>query len=72
MIQLGLRDNVLATYASEWNVQIEDISAFVAEQRMPIPTDRPVPSRSPWQQHGRTIEEAASLLIPGANCLKLL
>jgi hypothetical protein len=32
-IQLGLRGEVLARYAREWIVQIEDISDFVAEQR---------------------------------------
>ena len=32
-IQLGLRDDILASYAREWIVEIEDISAFVVEQR---------------------------------------
>jgi len=32
-IQLGLRGDVLACYAREWIVRIEDVSAFVAEQR---------------------------------------
>jgi hypothetical protein len=32
-IQLGLRGEVLARYAREWIVEIEDISDFVAEQR---------------------------------------
>ena len=32
-IQLGLRGDVLARYAREWLLDIEDISAFVAEQR---------------------------------------
>lgn len=32
-IQLGLRGATLAAYAGEWIVDIEDISAFVAEQR---------------------------------------
>ncbi len=32
-IQLGLRGEILARYAREWIVEIEDISAFVAEQR---------------------------------------
>lgn len=32
-IQLGLRGAILARYAREWIVEIEDISAFVAEQR---------------------------------------
>jgi hypothetical protein len=32
-IQLGLRGDVLARYAREWVVRIEDVSAFVAEQR---------------------------------------
>jgi hypothetical protein len=32
-IQLGLRGDVLASYAREWIIEIEDVSAFVAEQR---------------------------------------
>jgi hypothetical protein len=32
-IQLGLRGDMLARYAREWIVEIEDISDFVAEQR---------------------------------------
>ena len=32
-IQLGLRGEVLARYAREWIVEIQDVSAFVAEQR---------------------------------------
>ncbi|MEG4859617.1 DUF4291 domain-containing protein [Microcoleus sp. K1-B6] len=32
-IQLGLRGNVLASYAREWIVKIEDISQFVQQQR---------------------------------------
>jgi hypothetical protein len=32
-IQLGLRDDALARYAREWIVRIEDISAFVEQQR---------------------------------------
>src|SRR5436309_725083 len=32
-IQLGLRGDVLARYAREWIVRIEDVSAFVAKQR---------------------------------------
>ena len=32
-IQLGLRGDVLARYAREWLLGIEDISDFVAEQR---------------------------------------
>lgn len=32
-IQLGLRGAAIARYAGEWIVEIEDISAFVAEQR---------------------------------------
>lgn len=32
-IQPGLRGEILARYAREWIVEIEDISAFVAEQR---------------------------------------
>lgn len=33
-IQLGLRGETLHRYATEWIVHIEDISAFVAEQRI--------------------------------------
>jgi Domain of unknown function (DUF4291) len=32
-IQLGLRGDVLARYAREWLIEVEDISDFVAEQR---------------------------------------
>jgi len=32
-IQLGLRDDLLARYAREWIIHIEDISAFVTQQR---------------------------------------
>lgn len=32
-IQLGLRDEMLVHYAQNWVIEIEDISAFVAEQR---------------------------------------
>lgn len=32
-IQLGLRGEILARYAREWVIEIEDISDFVAEQR---------------------------------------
>jgi len=32
-VQLGLRGEILAHYAREWIVEIEDISDFVAEQR---------------------------------------
>lgn len=33
-IQLGLRGEVLERYAKEWIIEIEDISDFVAEQRL--------------------------------------
>jgi hypothetical protein len=33
-IQLGLRGNVLARYAKEWLLDIQDISEFVTEQRV--------------------------------------
>jgi hypothetical protein len=32
-IQLGLRGDVLAKYAREWLLEVQDISDFVAEQR---------------------------------------
>jgi uncharacterized protein DUF4291 len=38
-IQLGLRGAVLASYAREWIIEIEDISAFVAEQRQYVHGD---------------------------------
>jgi hypothetical protein len=46
-IQLGLRGDVLARYAKEWLFDIEDISAFVAEQRAAaaVPYDRLVTPR---------------------------
>lgn len=37
-LQLGLRGQILARYAREWVVQIEDISEFVAQQREYINT----------------------------------
>jgi len=51
-IQLGLRGAALARYAKEWLLEIEDVSAFVAEQRVQahppfgdllIPAERPYP-----------------------------
>jgi Domain of unknown function (DUF4291) len=39
-IQLGLRGNVLANYAREWIVNIEDISEFVQQQRQYKGDDR--------------------------------
>lgn len=41
-IQLGLRGDVLARYAKEWIVVIEDISAFAHEQHRPV-TARDLP-----------------------------
>lgn len=38
-IQLGLRGNVLAAYARNWIVNIEDISDFVRQQRQNIKSD---------------------------------
>ena len=32
-MQLGLRGDVLARYSRDWILEIEDISAFVEEQR---------------------------------------
>jgi Domain of unknown function (DUF4291) len=54
-IQLGLRGNVLAAYAREWIVSIEDISTFVSEQqqnlvdvdRLIVPTERIYPVTDP-------------------------
>lgn len=39
-IQLGLRGDVLKKYAQDWIVRIEDISAFVREQRANIAPQR--------------------------------
>ncbi|HEY1349445.1 MAG TPA: DUF4291 domain-containing protein [Ktedonobacteraceae bacterium] len=39
VIQLGLRGEALARYAREWIVEIEDISAFVEEQRAHVGGD---------------------------------
>ena len=47
-VQLGLRGEVLASYAREWVLHIEDISAFVAEQRphaTPTRTDQLITPR---------------------------
>ena len=54
-IQLGLRDSALQSYLKEWIVSIEDISAFVAEQRrhsrdlasLRTPREDPYPAASP-------------------------
>ena len=52
-VQLGLRGSVLARYARDWIVEIEDISDFVAEQRefahgnyarLVVPRERVYPS----------------------------
>ncbi len=40
-IQLGLRGSVLASYARDWIVDIEDISEFVQQQRQYLGGDRP-------------------------------
>ncbi len=48
-IQLGLRGDILARYAREWLIGIEDISEFVAEQR----SQREGPSRPPGHSQGR-------------------
>jgi hypothetical protein len=46
-IQLGLRGDVLARYAGEWLLDIEDISGFVSDQRANVttPYDRLVTPR---------------------------
>jgi hypothetical protein len=55
-IQLGLRGKVLAHYAREWIASVEDVSAFVSEQReqlarepgaLSIPAERPYPVTDP-------------------------
>ena len=35
-IQLGLRGDILAQYGQAWIMSIEDISAFVADQRQSV------------------------------------
>ncbi|HYM61010.1 MAG TPA: DUF4291 domain-containing protein [Thermoanaerobaculia bacterium] len=37
-IQLGLRGSALRSFATEWIIRIEDVSAFVAEQRLVLST----------------------------------
>ncbi len=44
-IQLGLRGDVLRRYATEWAAGIEDVSAFVAEQRANVSAGRLVTPR---------------------------
>lgn len=55
-IQLGLRGETLVHYTREWIVSVEDVSAFVSEQReqlarepeaLSIPTERPYPVADP-------------------------
>jgi hypothetical protein len=41
-IQLGLRGEVLRRYATEWLVEVEDISSFVSEQRGRLRDRRPI------------------------------
>lgn len=70
-IQLGLSGEVLRSYAQEWIVAIEDISDFVAEQRLHasgnfsqllIPEEGPYPVQDPASQKalGLTEEEEKS------------
>ncbi len=39
-IQLGLRGDTLTSYAREWILEIEDVSEFVAEQRVLVETSK--------------------------------
>jgi hypothetical protein len=41
-IQLGLRGETLRRYATEWLVEVEDISSFVSEQRGRLMDRRPI------------------------------
>jgi len=49
--QLGLRGRMLARYAREWTLRIEDITAFVREQAVLV----------------RSSEERRDLLVPHAE-----
>ncbi len=49
-IQLGLRGEVLAKYAREWIIEIEDISEFVAEQYRHIQSKKLDQLRTPFEQ----------------------
>jgi hypothetical protein len=74
-IQLGLRGDVLARYAREWIIRIEDISPFLAEQRghaRPAAYDRLVLPREDVYPVADT-ETAAQLGVdpapqPGGPC----
>lgn len=58
-IQLGLRGDMLAAYAREWIISLEDISAFVREQRqnlsdfdkLLVPSETIYPTSPPHQNH---------------------
>ena len=41
-IQLGLRGETLRRYATEWLVEVEDISSFVSQQRGRLTDQRPI------------------------------
>jgi hypothetical protein len=64
-IQLGLRGDSLARYASEWLLEVEDISEFVAEQRSNAraPYDLLVTPRErvyPWGDPEVAVRQGAS------------
>ena len=62
-IQLGLRGSVLARYAKEWIVKIEDISAFVTEQRQHVQN---------WEYHDFTTPQEWVYWIPEDDLKKRL
>lgn len=64
-IQLGLRGEILARYAREWIIEIEDVSSFVAEQRehargdyarLIVPRERVYPDPLPTNSAQESIE----------------
>jgi hypothetical protein len=68
-IQLGLRGDVLACYAREWIIRIEDVSPFVAEQRQQA---RPsgyhrllVPREDVYPVQEQTVARRLGLAPPG-------
>lgn len=77
-IQLGLRDDILALYAREWIISIEDVSAFVSEQRQNIgdynklivPSETIYPVTDPKVATQLQLS-GDSMLLPNGNTNKL-
>jgi hypothetical protein len=63
-IQLGLRGSVLASYAREWLIEIEDISEFVRDQQQNVRAnlDRLVtPREKPYAVRDHDVAERLAL-----------